>query len=41
LADARGDAKSLKDSLKEANELVGDLESQLKDNTDEILDAGV
>lgn len=39
LADAKGDAKSLKDSLSEANELVGDLESDLKDKTNEFMAA--
>lgn len=39
LADAKGDAKSLKDSLSEANELVGDLEADLKDKTDEFMAA--
>jgi hypothetical protein len=39
LADAKGDAKSLNDSLSEANELVGDLESDLKDKTNEFMAA--
>lgn len=39
LSDAKGDAKSLKDSLSEANSLVSELESQLRDKTDEFMDA--
>lgn len=38
LSDAKGDAKGLKDSLSEANELVSDLESRLKDKTDEFME---
>ena len=39
LTDAKGDAKSLKDSLSEANSLVGELESQLSEKTDEFMAA--